>query len=210
MVTPAPPQPFRPGEETLNFGSVLFRVHHNSFRGSEFNPGLGSHTRFAFVTDPTGRLVPSLYAASAQDAAVAETLLHDLPLSGGLLPYAKYAPTVMSRLTVTKQIRLAAFHGLGLRQLRVTAEQLTSSPASSYPETLRWAQAAYDAGYDGCVWMSRMCNNARAYVFFGDRTAASIRVDPGFGRLFATGTDLAWLIDLCAPLGVDVLPPPAS
>ncbi|HNA99370.1 MAG TPA: RES domain-containing protein, partial [Marmoricola sp.] len=88
--------------------------------------------------------------------------------------------------------------------------QLTSSPASSYPETLRWAQAAYDAGYDGCVWMSRMCNNARAYVFFGDRTADSIRVDPGFGRLFATGTDLAWLIDLCAPLGVDVLPPPAS
>jgi hypothetical protein len=207
VVTPAPPVPFKPAEEILEFGSTLLRVHHNRFKGTQFNPGKGSPTRFAFVKNPAGRRVSSLYAAATEEAAIAETLLHDIPITGGTLPFERYAPTVMSRLKVTKPLRMAAFHGLGLRRLKVTAEELTSSPASSYPQTAAWAQASYDSGFDGCVWMSRLCNNARAYVFFGDRTRGSIRVDPGFGRVFATGEDLTWLIDLCAPLGVDVLPP---
>lgn len=207
MVTPLPPQPFAPRTESLEFGSLLHRVHHHHFRGAQFNPGRGSPTRFAFVRGQTGRKVGALYAAATQDAAVAETLLHDLPLSGGILPFERYAPTVMSRLIVTRPLRLAAFHGLGLRQLKVTAEQLTSSPASTYSQTLAWAQAAYDAGFDGCSWMSRLCNNSKSYVFFSDRARTALRTDPGFARLFATGADLNWLIDLCAPLRVDVLPP---
>lgn len=100
MVTPLPPQPFAPRTESLEFGSLLHRVHHHHFRGAQFNPGRGSPTRFAFVRGQTGRKVGALYAAATQDAAVAETLLHDLPLSGGILPFERYAPTVMSRLMV--------------------------------------------------------------------------------------------------------------
>lgn len=56
--------------------------------------------------------------------------------------------------------------------------------------------------------MSRQCCDAKAYVFFGDRCGDAFDQDDGFRRAFATGTDLMWLIDLCAPLGLDVLPPP--
>lgn len=206
MVTPAPPRPFTPKVETLDFSTQLFRVHHNRHKGTEFNPGVGSPSRFAFVIDEAGAKVPALYAAQTQDAAVAETILHDIPVEGGLVPFEKYAPTVMSRLVVTRDLRLASFHGLGLRQLGVKAEQLTSSEASTYKMTRLWAQAAYDGGFDGCVWMSRLCNNAKAYVLFGDRCANALRIDPNFARLFATGNDLAWLIDMCAPLRIDVLP----
>jgi len=53
--------------------------------------------------------------------------------------------------------------------------------------------------------MSRLCNDAEAYVFFGDKCDDAFAQDSTFGRLFATGADQLWLIDLCAPLHVDVL-----
>jgi hypothetical protein len=206
-VTPPPPKPFDPELETLDAGTRLYRVHSNRFGPTRFNPGLGAPTRFAFFEDPTGVTVPVLYAAAAQSAAVAETLLHDVPLSGGYLDYDTYAPKVMSRVTTNRPLRLAVLHGLGLRRLNVTAEEVTSTAASAYGETVDWAEAAHGTGLDGLVWMSRQCNDVKSYVFFGDRSADAFTPDPTFGRIFATGVDLLWLIDVCAPLRVDALPP---
>jgi RES domain len=143
--------------------------------------------------------------AATEEAAVAETLLHDIPVSRGVLPHDKYAWTVMARLEVTRPTRVGILHGLGLRQLKVTAADITASGADSYPETVAWAQAAHDVGLDGLVWMSRLCNDAKAYTFFGDICDGVFAQDSTFGRLFATGADQLWLIDLCAPLHVDVL-----
>jgi len=111
----------------------------------------------------------------------------------------------MARLQVARPVRVGILHGLGLRQLKVTAADLTASGAETYPETVKWAQAAHDAEFDGLVWMSRLCNDAKAYVFFADRCDDAFIQDSTFGRLFATGADQLWLIDLCAPLHVDVL-----
>ncbi len=110
-----------------------------------------------------------------------------------------------NRLTVTRPITLVVLQGLGLRTLRVTAADLTAGDASTYPDTVRRAAAAHQAGLDGLVWMSRLRNDATGHVFFGDRCGDAIAQDVTFGRLFATGTDQLWLIDLCAPLHVDVL-----
>ena len=204
MVTPDPPKPFNPKTATLDVGTQLYRVF-TAAQGrtaTTFNPGFGSPTRFAFFGTP---VIPVLYAAATQEAAVAETLLHDIPVSGGILPYDTYARTVMARLHVARPVRVALLHGLGLRRLKVTAADLTASGAQTYPETVKWAQAAHDAAFDGLVWMSRLCNDARAYVFFGDSCDDAFIQDTTFGRLFATGADQLWLIDLCAPLHVDVL-----
>ncbi|MGE2736825.1 RES domain-containing protein [Mycolicibacterium vaccae] len=204
MVTPAPPQPFHPRTATLDVGTRLYRVF-TAARGrsaTTFNPGFGAPTRFAFFGKPP---VPVLYAAATEEAAVAETLLHDVPTAGGILPYEGYAQTVMARLQVARPITVGVLHGLGLRKLKVAAGELTASGADSYPDTVVWAQAAHDAGLDGLVWMSRLCNDAKAYVFFGDRCDGAFAQDVTFGRLFATGADQLWLIDLCAPLHVDVL-----
>ncbi|WP_017933251.1 RES family NAD+ phosphorylase [Nocardioides sp. Iso805N] len=208
-MTPNPPHPFNAEIETLASGALLYRVHSNNFGPYEFNPGKGAPTRFAFFADEHGATVPILYAAAGQPAAVAESLLHDIPATGGLMPYDTYAPRVMSRLSTSRPLRLGALHGLGLRALRVTAEQVTASAASTYDRTVLWAKAAHRAGLDGLVWMSRQCNDTLAYAFFGDRCEGAFDRDPTFARIFATGNDLLWLIDMCAPLGVDVLPPPA-
>ena len=187
-------------------GHLLYRVLSATRTATDFNPGLGARTRFGFFGDP---LVPIMYAADSEDAAIAETLLHDIPADGGLLPYDQYAGKVLVRLQVTQPVRLAVLHGTGLRRLKVTAGELTASPASSYDTTMRRAEAAHDAGLDGLVWMSRQCNDTKAYVFFGDRCAPAVSQDPSHARIFASPADQIWLIDRCAPLHVDVLMEPS-
>ncbi|OBI33755.1 hypothetical protein A5709_21235 [Mycobacterium sp. E1386] len=200
-----PPDPFDPATTTLPAGHPLYRVLSATRTATDFNPGIGARTRFGFFGDP---VVPIMYAADTEDAAIAETLLHDIPVEGGLLPYDQYADKVLVRLEVTRPVRLGVLHGTGLRRLKVTAAELTASPASSYDTTVRWAEAAHRAGLDGLVWMSRQCNDTKAYVFFGDRCPNTFAQDPSHARIFASPADQIWLIDRCAPLHVDVLMEP--
>ena len=200
-----PPVPFDPATATLPAGHLLYRVLSATRTATDFNPGFGAPTRFGFFGNP---VVPIMYAAETEDAAIAETLLHDIPAEGGLLPYDQYATKVLVRLEVTQRLRVAILHGTGLRRLKVTAAELTSGPASSYASTVRWAEAAHDVGLDGLVWMSRQCNDTKAYVFFGDRCAHAFVQDPTHARIFAGPADQIWLIDRCAPLHVDVLMEP--
>lgn len=191
---------------TLPVGHLIYRVLSAHRRATDFNPGVGAATRFGFFGDP---VVPIMYAADTEDAAIAETLLHDIPQRGGVLPYDQYAGKVLVRLRITKRIHVGVLHGNELRRLKVTAAELTSSPASSYPSTVRWAEAAHEAGLDGLVWMSRQCNDTKAFVFLGDRCDGGFAQDPTHARIFASPADQIWLIDRCAPLHVDVLLQPS-
>lgn len=202
----APPNPFNPAVETLPSGHLLYRVFTNTRKPTEFNPGPGIPTRFGFFGQP---VVPILYAADTEEAAVAESLLHDIPVDGGLLPYDQYSRKALAVLKVTRDLRLATMHGIDLRRLKVGPEDVTSSPASTYPTTVKWADAAHGTGVEGMVWMSRLCNNAQAYVFFGDRCASAFAQDMSHARIFASPADQKWLIDHCAPLHIDVLLQPS-
>lgn len=204
MVT-GPPVPFDPAVDTVPAGHLLYRVLSTIRTATDFNPGFGAPTRFGFFGDP---VVPVMYAADTEEAAIAETLLHDIPVTGGILPYDQYAGKVLVRLMLTRDLRVGVLHGLGLRRLQVSADEVTASPASTYRTTVLWAQAAHGIGLDGLVWMSRMCNDTKAYVFFGDRCAEAFTQDTTHGRIFASPADQFWLIDLCAPLHVDVLMQP--
>ncbi len=201
MVT-GPPAPFDPAVDTVPAGHLLYRVLSVARTATDFHPGFGARTRFGFFGDP---VVPIMYAADTEDAAIAETLLHDIPAAGGVLSYDQYASKVLVRLAVTRDLRVAVLHGLGLRRLKVTADELTASPASTYGSTVRWAKAAHGIGLDGVVWMSSRCNDTKAYVFFGDTCSEAFIQDTTHARIFASPADQLWLIDLCAPLHVDAL-----
>jgi hypothetical protein len=205
-VVKGPPTPFKPNIEALPAEHLLYRVFTNIRPPMNFNPGPGAPTRFGFFGKP---VVPIMYAADTEEAAIAETLLHNIPVEGGLLPYDDYSRKALARLKVTRDLRLAVLHGLGLRRLKVSPQDVTSSPASTYPDTVHWAEAAHGIGVDGMVWMSRMCNSSKAYVFFGDKCADAFAQDPSHARIFASPADQIWLIDLCAPLHVDVLLQPS-
>ncbi|MGH3501235.1 MAG: RES family NAD+ phosphorylase [Nocardioidaceae bacterium] len=197
-----PPSPFEPAIATLQAGHLLYRVLSATRTATDFNPGVGPKSRFGFFGD---LVVPILYAAEEEDAAVTETLLHDIPAKGGMLPYDQYAGKALVRLEVIRDLHVGVLHGTELRRLKVSAVELTASPASTYGSTVTWAEAAHNAGLDGLVWMSRQCSDTKAYVFFGDSCADAFRQDPTHARIFASPSDQQWLIDLCAPLHVDVV-----
>lgn len=203
---PSPPDPFDPADEWLRAGERLYRVHSNARAVAEFNPGVGSRSRFAFFGDP---VVPILYAADTERAALAESLLHDVPAAGGYLTYGEYADKIMGMVAVSRDLRLASLRGLGLRRLQVEAREVTDTDASEYSRTVAWARATHDAGYDGLAWTARRCNDTRAVALFGDKCAEEVGQDSSFARIFQTGPGLDWLIATCDPLHVDVLPPPA-
>ena len=171
MTVPPPPDPFRADAESLEAGALLYRLGSNHRAIAEFNPGVGRATRFAFFGDP---VVPVLYAADTEQGALAESLLHDVPTTGGRLTYDAYADSVMGRLVVRRALRLASLRGLGLRRLGVSARELTDTEASGDPRTVAWAAAAHSAGFDGLAWTSRLCNDTRAVVLFGDRCGDAI------------------------------------
>lgn len=204
ITVPTPPDQFEADTDRLRRGTRLYRIGSNRRPIDQFNPGFGSATRFAFFGDP---VIAVLYAAETPESALAESLLHDIPAAGGNLLFDAYAQSIMGRLIVSRELRLANLRGLGLRPLGVEARQLTDTDASEYPRTVAWAEAAHAAGFEGLSWTSVRCNGARALVLFGDRCADAISQDLSFGRLFESGPGLDWLIDTCAPLHIDVLPP---
>lgn len=69
---------------------------------------------------------------------------------------------------------------------RGEAYDVTDTDADAYCDTVRWAEAAYDAEFDGLVWMSRRCNTDQAYVFVGNRTEqADFELAGDYGRIFS-------------------------
>lgn len=196
-------------------------------KGNEPNPGYGDRTRFAFFpvvpgpkdpavnppTMPRGEcrpgVVPVLYAASGIEAAVNETILHDVPRSGGAIQSADYVNLVAVRLEVRRELTLAAFMGDVDRRLDVSIHDVTEvadkADPDKYDQTVDWAEAAYREGFDGCVWMTERFNSQKAYVLFGDRvTAGALMPLPDHPRTFGLPADRAWLTDMCAPLNIEV------
>jgi hypothetical protein len=47
-----------------------------------------------------------MYAADAEEAAMAESLLHDIHVEGGVLPFDKYSTKALALLEVTGDLRL--------------------------------------------------------------------------------------------------------
>lgn len=204
MVRYVPGKPFEPEEYVLVSGTPLYRVFSNGRKGvTEFNPGFGNATRFAFFGDPA---VPVLYAAQTEEAAVCESILHDVPPGPGRVMFASITDKICAPLAPTRDLRLASLMGDGPRKLQTGAKHVTGTMASQYSRTVRWAEAAHNAGLEGLVWMSNRRNTDRAYVFFGDRVnPGDLIALAGHGRIFAAGRDFDWLADYLAGLQLDIL-----
>lgn len=201
--TPDPPVPFDPLQETLPAGTVAYRCHDLGFDAAGANPGPRGAGRFHFFGSPP---VPALYAAQSPAGALCETILRYQP-SGTqtVLPPAAYRSKGVSTLQLSRDLNFAVFHGAGLYRLGVHQDQLTNTPGSNYPRTRRWAEAAHAGGFDGVIWMSRQLNDIKSWMVFGDRVpAADFTVTE---QVELGGAGFEWLVDVCAPMKVDVLPP---
>lgn len=194
-----------PPGETLPSGTELVRVHLSKYEAAAYNPGPDParvETRFAFFGSPT---VPVLYAAATAEAAIAEVLLHDVPIAGGRIDETLVRQRVLSRVVATRDLWLLALHGDGFRRIGTDAEDITRTSPSRCIEAVPWAAAAHAAGFDGIAWMSRRHDAAKSYVFFGTQgKRGDFTPIPGRDRAFAFDKDLDWLTRKLLPLNVRI------
>lgn len=160
------------------------------------------------------RWVPTLYAAATIDAALMETVLHDVPypsdghihdldrdLSGTL---------VLSALEVREPLQLVDLSKIGLQRMGLRVPQLFETDAIDFPRTRRWAKYFHERmpQAQGLWWMSVRHAEAPACLLFGDRVprgAVTVAREPK-ARPLADAEVLARLIALLDRLGCGVAP----
>lgn len=188
-------------------GGMLYRVHHRRYGGADFNPTVASF-RFSPVYDTAGAVIPSWYAGSSAQCAVAESLLHDIPVAtGGTLRSPAFLDRCVTAVKPQRPLRLARLDTDGLRALRLDPTKVTDTEADAYPDTQKIAQRLHDdTTLDGLVWMSRRRNIDTALVLYGDRVdAADFTVDRTV-QDFNQITGWQWLHDLVTELGIRLAP----
>lgn len=172
-MTPHPPAPF-PGvhRHVLKAGSTIDRIHDRRFAANEFNPGIGSPTRFAPLKPETGGPIPHLYAAHGYECAAHEVVFHDIQhdAENKMIAKAKIEPLMLSSVRLARDLSLASLFQPDLHAWKIDRAQLIDTFASAYGETVKWALAIHAAhDVDGLIWTSRRCDPATALILFGDR-----------------------------------------
>ena len=170
-IVPKPPTAFPTHVTDLAVGAILWRIHAESLAGDTFNPGFG-FSRFAPI-GPMRKRVPTAYAAEEFEAAVYETIFHDLDPAQSFktYPLSKLADVRCSVLRVASPLALRSFLAPDLMKLGIARNQLIDTPASEFSDTRRWSAALHrkDAATHGMVWESRAYPSSLAVMFFGDR-----------------------------------------
>lgn len=162
-----------PNTYALKTGTIIHRVHDSAYAGNQFNPCLGSPTRFAPIHDRDGNCVPSLYAGSTLETAIYETIFHDIPAKAKLktVPRQQVLTRSHTTLVVACDLRLASLRKPDLNTWQVTRNALIASNAKHYGATAAWAEAIHHqfSDIDGLIWTSNQCDPDSAFLFFGDR-----------------------------------------
>lgn len=125
---------------------------------------------------------------------VHETILHDAE-PGAFIPRVHWQTKVLSALRTTTDISVAS--------------DLTDTDATTYPATVRWAEAAWGSGLGGVSYMSRHDNSSKAVCLFTDRLDPTCLVaDPEHpeNRTFAIPEDAEWLASLALAMRVILRP----
>lgn len=173
---PVPTDLTEPNVVDWAVGRVMHRVHSRTFAGNDFNPCKGGQTRFAPIQDACGRCVPSLYACSTLEAAIYETVFHDIPVTSHdtkTVPRWQVEGRRHSTLLPGRTLRLASLRAPDLRKWRIRRESLIGSLPTQYEHTKIWAKAIHDRfEADGLIWTSNQCDSDDAMLLFGDRVAA--------------------------------------
>jgi hypothetical protein len=176
LVLPVPPNPFPPiNDVILTAGTPLHRTHSRSLRPAQFNPGFGAPTRFAPFEAVPGVTVPTLYGGTTREAAVYESIFHDIESSAPFKTVSLHKVTErsVSCIAPLRDLRLASLFAPDLKRWSLARTDLIETPKSTYSQTVAWAQAIHraDRMIEGLMWTSRQCDPERCVVLFGDRVA---------------------------------------
>jgi hypothetical protein len=186
-----------PNYFNLKRRTIVHHIHLTAFAATSFNPCAGQATRFAPIHETSGICVPSIYAGSSLDAAIYETIFHDVPTKASFKTIPKQSVVIRSHaeLEVVRQLRLIQLRNPDLLKWHIRRKQLIGSSAKRYAQTAQWAEAIHHQfpQAEGLIWTSNQCDPDDAYIFFGDRvTATDFKLTRGRNGV----TDSSFLADV--------------
>ena len=168
-----PPLSIKIKTEVINKGTILHRVHPEQYGADQFHPGVTGKARFSPIYDKHGNPIPTIYAAESLDAALMETVFHNVPFGTGLKTFylKDIKQMVASTLTNINELELAVLYGPSMRKLGIPEAELIHTSPFFYEQTRLWAEAIHTQfpNVQGLVWQARQCSHKKAFMFFGDR-----------------------------------------
>ena len=166
-----------PNYIALGKGDVIERIHNRNYAGDAFNPGRGSATRFAPIKDSSGTNIPTLYAADTLEAAIFETIFHDVLAKTKKKRVSKVVVTARAhaQLEAKRDLKLASLRQADLIKWGIKRNDLITTTPKLYASSAEWSEAIHHqfSDVEGLVWTSNQCDPDTAYLFFGDRVDAS-------------------------------------
>ena len=197
----------KPLRARLEVGRVLYRVHPHRFEATAFNPGRGAPGRFHPIRDRDGLVIPTLYAAGAEEVALAETVFRNV-VGGSRLLAVHVSQNSLTKLKLRADLHVADLRGHGLKVLGLrNRSELLDCDDSQYDRTARWAEAIHDSDPEiqGMIWISRQFDLATALLAFGDRVVRdTFTVEEGPMPL-DSGEGFLRVCDAAAQAGIDVV-----
>ena len=135
-----------------------------------FSHGWGD-TRFSPITDAAGEVVDTYYLASTAAGAFMESILHDLPIPGGILQTSKLAHYHLAEIELTSDVAAVSFHSNYLEKMGLSRVEMIERLPAEYPRTRLWAQAAYRqvSSAQAIAYGSRRDDSARCLMLFKQR-----------------------------------------
>lgn len=140
-------------------GFEWHRVHWSTWGYDEPNPGHGD-TRFAPFEGPSGRRIPTMYMAESVEAALLESVFHDVDENSHRVYESSLRGRLLASVTNPKTLLLADLTDDILDRESIPRASVSSSPAEHYPCTRKLARHIYGTTIDGeppmgIIWDSR-------------------------------------------------------
>lgn len=202
-----------------------YRAYDGAYGFGSFNPGAKGDARFSpFRADDGGHLVPNLYLAETETAALLEALFRPADDIENHIPAHKRQAMSENKLrewlvvsmTTSRTAKLADFRNDALTAYGLTRKQIASASPEHYPCTRRLAVKIHaDArAVEGILWHSRQTEatghgDVEVAVLFGDRFPQDHRLwkreDAGSRNLYeGPGRELAE--DVAEAVGITIIP----
>ena len=188
-------------------GATMHRVHEAIYAVGQFNPSPKGNARFSPICDPSGSVIPTLYAATTPRGALMESVFRDVPYRTGLknVDSKRLEGRACSVLLFQTDFQLLDLSKVALRGHGIQPRQLIDTTKAHYPVTRRWAEQVYAAypHLQGFLWSSRQDHRALAVVLFGSRVQPSDLLDGNRSRpLIKNGVPEDFVLDLATDLKV--------
>ncbi len=188
-------------------GTTMYRVHETIYAVDEFNPSSKGNARFSPILDPSGNVIPTLYAATTPRGALMESVFRDVPYRAGFkhVDRKRLEGRACSTLLFQTNFQLVDLSKVALRGLGIPPRRLIDTTKAHYPVTRSWAEQVYavHAKAQGLLWSSRQDDRSLAVVLFGSRVQASDLLDGKFSRpLIRNGVPEDFVVELATDLRV--------